>query len=166
MLISIGGLPGSGKTTISRALRAEVGGLHVRIDTIEQAIVDAGISREELGPMGYAVGYAVAGDSLRQGFVVIAESVNPLAITRDAWRNIARAAGARCIEVEVVCSDPVVHEQRAASRVVDIAGLELPSWNAIQARTYEPWNRAHLVIDTATRPVKACVDEVLASMGA
>lgn len=165
MLISIGGLPATGKTTISRLLGAElVNGIHVRIDTIEQAIVEAGLPRRELGVLGYAVGYAVTGDALSQGFIVIAESVNPLAITRDAWCAVAGAVGVRCIEVEVVCSDPVVHERRAVSRSVDIAGLELPSWNAIQGRNYEPWNREHLVIDTAARPVAACVDEIIASM--
>ncbi len=134
----------------------------MRIDTIEQAIVDAGLSRQELGASGYSVGYAIAGDALSQGLVaVIAESVNPLEVTRDAWRDVARAAGVRCVEVEVVCSDPVVHERRVASRSVDIAGLEMPSWKAIQERTYEPWSREHVVIDTADRSVAACVEDIL-----
>jgi predicted kinase len=38
MLIIFGGLPATGKTTLSRALARELGAVHVRIDTIEQAI--------------------------------------------------------------------------------------------------------------------------------
>ncbi|MDO4899240.1 hypothetical protein [Actinomyces sp.] len=39
---------------------------------------------------GYTVGYAVAGDLLDGGNDVFAECVNPLPLTRDAWRETAR----------------------------------------------------------------------------
>ena len=42
MLIIFGGLPGVGKTSIARALAQKIGAVHLRIDTIEQAILDAG----------------------------------------------------------------------------------------------------------------------------
>lgn len=77
MLIVIGGLPGTGKTTLARLPAARTGAVHLRIDTIEQAVVRSGLARRPLGPVGYVVGYAVAGDHLRQGLTVIAESVNP-----------------------------------------------------------------------------------------
>ena len=38
MLIIFGGLPGSGKSTIARALALRLGAVYLRIDTIEQAI--------------------------------------------------------------------------------------------------------------------------------
>ncbi|MGO8655704.1 AAA family ATPase, partial [Rhizobium ruizarguesonis] len=38
MLIIVGGLPGSGNTTIARALAERLNAVHVRVDTIEQAI--------------------------------------------------------------------------------------------------------------------------------
>ena len=42
MLIIFGGLPGIGKTTIARELARQLGAIHVRIDSIEQAIRDSG----------------------------------------------------------------------------------------------------------------------------
>ena len=39
----LGGLPGVGKTTIARELARQIGAVHVRIDSIEQAIRDARI---------------------------------------------------------------------------------------------------------------------------
>ncbi|GHF15639.1 hypothetical protein GCM10014715_83620 [Streptomyces spiralis] len=74
MLIVIGGLPGTGKTTLARLLAARIGAVQVRIDTIEQAIVRSGLARHPVGPAGYVIGYALAGEHLRQGLTVIAES--------------------------------------------------------------------------------------------
>ncbi|MET7332305.1 AAA family ATPase [Nonomuraea sp. NPDC005650] len=149
MLIVIGGLPATGKTTLARLLAARIGAVHVRIDTIEQAIVRSGLAGHPVGPAGYVVGYALAGEHLRQGLTVIAESVNPLAITRDAWREVGVEAGVPVAEVEVVCSDPAEHRHRVASRSVDIPGLWLPDWREVVEREYEPWERERVVVDTA-----------------
>lgn len=35
------------------------------------------------------------------------------------------------------------------TRVVDVPGLELPDWEAVQSRDYVPWTTAQLRIDTA-----------------
>jgi hypothetical protein len=51
--------------------------------------------------------------------------------------------------VELVCSDRAEHERRATTRTVDIPDLVLPTWADILAREYEPWDRAHVVLDTA-----------------
>ncbi|GAA4059433.1 AAA family ATPase [Streptomyces shaanxiensis] len=149
MLIVLSGLPGTGKTTLARLLAGRIGAVHLRIDTIEQAIVRSGLARHPVGPVGYVVGYALAGEHLRQGLTVIAESVNPLAVTRDAWRDVGSASGVETVEVEVVCSDPAEHRHRLTSRTVDIPGLPLPDWPQVLARAYEPWEREHVVIDTA-----------------
>jgi predicted kinase len=73
----------------------------LRIDSIEQAIRDSGVVSKPLDDMGYRVGYSVADDNLRLGRNVIADSVNPLQLTRDAWICVAGRAGASAIEVEI-----------------------------------------------------------------
>lgn len=155
MLVIICGLPATGKTTLARALAWQTGAVHLRVDTIEQAIVRSGLAAQPLGPVGYLVAYALAEDHLRQGLTVVAESVNPLAITRDAWRDVAMRADVAAVEAEIVCSDTAEHRHRAEHRIVDIPDLALPSWDAIVHRDYEPWHREHVVIDTAGRDVAA-----------
>lgn len=149
MLIVMGGLPGAGKTTLARLLAARIGAVHLRVDTIEQAIVRSGVARHPVGPVGYAVGYALTEEHLRQGLTVIAESVNPLSVTRDAWRATALGAGVPVVEVEVTCSDPAEHRRRVTSRPVDIPDLPLPDWQQVVDREYEPWDRERVVVDTA-----------------
>jgi predicted kinase len=105
MLIILGGLPGSGKTTVARALARRLGAVHVRVDTIEQAIRASGDPSIDIGPAGYVVAYGVAEDNLTLGSVVIADSVNPLEITRDAWLAVAARSGVTAVEIEVICSD-------------------------------------------------------------
>lgn len=162
LLISLAGLPGSGKSTLAEALAARLKAVWVRIDTIEQAIRDAGIAQD--GPAGYFVGYGIAALNLRLGHIVVADSVNPIAITRDAWRDVAVQAGAPCLEVEVICSDPEEHRRRVETRVVNIPGLVPPTWQEVVTRHRDPWACPPLVIDTAGRPLDACVAEVLARL--
>ncbi|MEU8849801.1 hypothetical protein AB0C70_27055 [Streptomyces sp. NPDC048564] len=72
MLIVIGALPATGKTTLARLPAAQIGGVHLRVDTIEQAIVRSGLAQHPLGPVGYLVGYAQAEECLHQRLTVIA----------------------------------------------------------------------------------------------
>jgi predicted kinase len=165
VLVVVGGLPGTGKTTLSRLLAAHIGAVHLRVDTIEQALVRSGLARHPVGPAGYVVGYALAEEHLRHGLTVIAESVNPLAVTRDSWRDAGARAGVPVIEVEVICSDPAEHRHRVTSRSVDIPGLPLPDWQQVRRRAYEPWNREHITLDTAGEEPRDSLNPLLQHLG-
>ncbi len=154
MLLILGGLPAVGKTAIATGLARGIKAVHLRIDSIEQALRNARVTIS--GPEGYVVAYAIAEDNLRLGHTVIADSVNPVEVTRAAWRKVAHRAGQRCIEIEIVCSDQAEHRRRVESRKADIAGHQLPTWQQVCAREYEPWP-ASIVIDTAGQHIKASV---------
>lgn len=160
MLIILGGLPGSGKTTIAKELARQLGAVYVRIDSIEQAIRDSRPADQPIQDEGYRVGYAIAEDNLRLGKTVISDSVNPIQMTRDAWMSVAHRAQAPAVEVEIVCSDPQEHRQRVEIRSIDIRGLKPPTWKDVMSREYHPWARRHIVIDTAGRSVAECVKEL------
>ena len=44
----------------------------------------------------------------------------------------------------------------------DIPDLRLPTWEAIEAREYEPWDHERLVVDTAGRDLSGCVEQIVA----
>ena len=160
MLVVLGGLPGVGKTTIARELVRATGAVHVRIDSIEQALRNAGLDVEG---EGYSVAYAIAQDNLRLGLIVVADCVNPWPLTRDEWRAVAGRADVRAIDVEVVCSDADEHRRRIEARSPDIPGHRLPTWSDVITRDYRAWNGERLVIDTARLNVEASVRAILSA---
>jgi predicted kinase len=153
LLIAFSGLPGTGKSTIARALAGSIGAVWLRIDTIEQAIRRSGIVRDRLDDAGYRAAYGVAADNLRLGLSVVADCVNDCALTRDAWR-----------EVEVVCGDRAEHRRRVETRSSEIVGLDLPTWAEIEAGPYEPWDRHRMIIDTARFSPDKCVAALIAAL--
>jgi predicted kinase len=157
MLLILSGLPGTGKTTIAHELARRLHAVHVRIDSIEQAIRDFGVVGASIDDAGYRVGYAVAEDNLRLGLIVIADSVNPLPVTRAAWRDAAARAGTRAVEAEIVCTDLAEHRRRVESRIPDIPGHALPTWADVVTREYLPWDRNPIRIDTAQTGVEQAV---------
>jgi predicted kinase len=157
-LILIDGLPGVGKTSIARELARETGGVHLRIDSIEQALRNCGVRVEG---EGYIVGYAVAEDNLRLGHLVIVDCVNPWPLTREAWRSVATRAQVGSLDVEVVCSDPAEHRRRVESRVADIPGHQVPTWQDVIERDYYPWDdEPRLIVDTAVTSVSDAVSRI------
>ncbi|WP_245477852.1 AAA family ATPase [Bradyrhizobium guangxiense] len=154
-LIVFGGLPGTGKTTIARQLTIRLAATYLRIDAIEQALRDTGLP---VGTEGYAVANALAAENLKLGRIVIADCVNPVLASRAAWQQCALQASAPLVEIEMVCSEPARHRQRVESRTPDIAGFRLPTWSDVVSRAYEPWDREHLVLDTAD----CSIDDLLA----
>ena len=160
----IGGLPATGKSTVATALARQTATPYLRVDRIEQAIVDWSPLSHPLGPVGYAVAHALALEQLQLGLDVIVECVNPLAVTRDGWLGTAATADAALIEVEVICSDQTEHRRRVETRTSDVEGLAKPTWTEVVEREYEPWTRERLVIDSTTTSPENAADRIAAEM--
>ena len=146
-LIVFSGLPGTGKTTVSKALAAELRAPYLRIDSVEQAMRAAGLG--DIGPAGYAVANALAKANLRLGQSVVADCVNPVRASRAGWSAVAARAPAVLVNIHLVCSDPVEHRRRVEGRVADIPGHVLPGWDAELRHGFEVWEEDHLRLDTA-----------------
>ncbi|MEM9975198.1 MAG: AAA family ATPase [Pseudomonadota bacterium] len=146
-LIAFSGLPGTGKSTVARALAADLGAVWLRVDSAEAAIAGSALAPPDLMDAGYAALYALSQDNLALGHTVITDAVNPINLTREAFANAAIEAGARFTQVEVICSDAAEHRARIEARHVRDA--RTPDWATVAARAYDPHTDPHLVIDTA-----------------
>ena len=166
MFIIFGGLPGSGKSTIAQSLAIRMKALYLRVDSLEQAIRSSGILAAGTGPgpAGYMGIYRLAADNLRLGHSVIADTVNPIEITRAAFKAVAAQANTRFLEVEIVCSNAMTHRHRVETRPSTVDGLIPPTWAEVEASDYEPWQNPHLRIDTSHLSVDESVAKIMAAI--
>lgn len=152
------GLPGTGKTTLAQELSKILCGTYLRIDTIEQGIRD--LCSFDVTSEGYGLCYRIATDNLVLGKSVLADSCNPVEITRQQWMDVAIDSGALYINIEIVCSDEAEHRQRIETRKPGVTALQLPTWREVLCREYHPWNCDRVVIDTAGKSISSCVAEL------
>ncbi len=162
MLYIFSGLPGVGKTTLSKALAQRIAAVYLRVDTIEQSLRDQGVN---VAAEGYYAAWRVAEDNLRLGKSVVADSCNPLPISRQGWQSVAISTQADYTNIEVFCSDISEHKLRVESRQTDISGLKLPTWDQVLNRDYEPWRGDRLVIDTYGQSIAQSQQALLHLLG-
>ena len=112
----------------------------------------------------YVVAYRLASENLRLGASVVADCVNPVHATREAWHEVAKSEKAPIFEIEVICSNYLEHQERVETRTADIKDLRLPTWEEVVSREYEPWNEEVLVIDTAKVSLDEAIEKILSSL--
>jgi predicted kinase len=162
VLYIFSGLPGSGKSTLAQQLAGRLGATYLRIDTVEQALRD--LCTIDVQGEGYGLSYKVAADNLRLGISVIADSCNPIELTRNEWENAARDAGARFINIEIVCSDKAEHQKRVETRPSVVPGLKLPMWKDVENRKYDSWNRERIIVDTSAKSAAESFEDLLSAL--
>lgn len=154
-LIVVTGRPGTGKTTLSRALAGRLGCCYLRIDAVETAlqvaVADFGIGDlgpddlgsvdlSDIGPAGYVVVHRLAASNLELGQDVVVDAVCPVPESRQGWAATAVEAGARLIIFETVLSDTAEHRRRVTERRPDMPGQRVPTWDQVTAGEWVPWD--------------------------
>lgn len=103
VLFVFSGLPGVGKTTISKEIAILYKAVYFRIDTIEHGIEE--LCGFKVQGEGYRLTYRIAKDNLTLGNNVVVDCCNPYQFVRKEWKDMALGSGARCIDIEIKCSD-------------------------------------------------------------
>jgi predicted kinase len=119
LLVQMHGHPGSGKSTIARALGKALPAVVIDKDVIASALIRTGLPFGEAGPLSYQVMYAQAARFLADGLSVVFDSPCFWPIIEETTRRVAREANADWRMVETACPD-AVRDERLANRL----GLE------------------------------------------
>jgi predicted kinase len=170
VLILVGGGPGTGKTTLARALAERLGAQSISTDDVRSDMVRRGELIGEPGLLGeglYSPGNvdAVYDAALRQAHLGLCDGRT--VILDGTWadprhRDLARALAtqAAAVMVEIACAAALeisVGRIRTRTRTTSQVTPEIAT--ALADRDHGGWPGAHL-IDT-TRPPTDCVDEAL-----
>lgn len=84
-ILLLSALPGSGKTTLARAICAGGRAVHLPVDTIEKAICASTLSPETAADAGYRVAAIQAVELAAAGHDVVCDAVNADARGRAIW---------------------------------------------------------------------------------
>jgi predicted kinase len=160
-LIVLAGLPGTGKSTLAVRLAEATDGVWLRVDTVEAALLKAGLRRSfATGLAAYVAVADLARDHLRLGRTVVVDAVNGVEEAREAWRTATADLGADRYVLELVCPDRREHRRRVEGRDDPTPPLPPPTWAEVTSRRYDPWTEPTLLLDTSAL-LDATVDRAL-----
>ena len=152
ILFILSGLPGSGKSTLSQFWARKYKIPYLRIDTIEQGLRD--LCHIDVVAEGYELSYRIAAEFLKLGFHVVADSCNPIGLTRMAWEGVAKNNQCDFVNIEIVCSDKDEHRNRIEMRKTEFENLKPLTWEDVEKRLFHPWESERIVVDTAHKSIE------------
>ena len=136
-LTVISGRPGTGKTTLAKAVAHSRRSCYLRVDAAEKALARTGVA---VNVQGYAVIHELAVSNLKLGIDVVVDAVNAVAEARAGWHLAAHRGGAALVQVETWLPDQLDHRRRVETRSADIPDQQVPSWDEVEAQRWTSWD--------------------------
>ena len=164
-LVMLKGFPGSGKSTLGRALSRQLDWPIIDKDDVKDMFSE---QVPDAGGLAYDVMLNTVRRQLLQGLNVICDSPLTHLITYERVQRMAQETHAQLVIVECFCSDELLWSQRVnARKTYGLPAHHMIDWEKMQAyrRQYRaeasfPITHPHLLVDTA-RPLEMCVMEVI-----
>lgn len=158
MIVTIIGLPGSGKTTLAKALLERIDAIHLNADDIRAELsADLGFKPEDRIEQARRMG-ALARYLSAQGRNVVVDFVNPTADTREAYGKtdflvwLDRIKTSRYVDTNALWEDPTDFSLMLTDFTVEDAvetilwETGLPDYKApttLMLGRYQPWHEGH-----------------------
>ena len=116
LVVQMHGEPGSGKSTVARAIAPHIGAVVLDKDVTKAALLRSGVPEEQAGPAAYEVYFSQANDLVRLGHSVILDNPVFWPSVEQRWHALADVAGSPRLLIECVCADRAELERRLVTR--------------------------------------------------
>jgi predicted kinase len=147
-IIVVCGLPGVGKSTVSKAIADAVDGEVLRTDVIRQEIVENPVYTAEEKRRVYDELFERARDQIADGRTVVLDGTYRRRTYRDRARELAAELDTGFDLVTVQCDESVV-ERRIAEREDDASEADVEVYRQYR-ESFEPFVGDHLSIDNSS----------------
>lgn len=147
LLVVYCGLPGVGKSTVSRYTAEQLDAARYRSDEVRQDLFDEPEYTEQETRTTYEALLERARSDLEAGQDVVVDATFNQAGERDRAAAVAERAGAAVEFVRVVCPPEIVRE-RIRARTGDASEANLEVYRE-HRETFEPLEREHVTIDNS-----------------
>lgn len=164
LVIQMHGEPGSGKSTVARAIAPHIGAVVIDKDVIKAALLRSGIAETPAATGAYEAYFDLASSLVRMGHAVILDNPVYWPSVEDRWRALAAEASSPPLMIECVCDDRGELRRRLAARAALESQPRVPLDLSLHPGTFAV-SCERLTLDT-TRPLDACVAEALAYLRA
>jgi predicted kinase len=149
VLVVLTGLPGTGKSTLARAVAQALPAAYLSVDPISAVIEQQPSVADPLGKISYQVVQRVAELQVGFGLSAVVDAVNPFAWVRQEYRDLAQRHGSDFALIYLAFSDTSAHRARVETRAAGGPGL---SWSEVenQIAYYEPSDDFALQLDASS----------------
>jgi len=159
-VVQMHGEPGSGKSTVARALGERIGAVVLDKDVIKAALLRSGIAERDAAAGAYEVYFAQARAFVAAGHSVILDNPVYWESVERRWLEIARDAGSPRILIECLCRNRAELVRRLTSREALESQPREPLDLLRHPGALETAFQPRLTLDT-TRPLNAVISDAL-----
>jgi len=150
MFIVMRGYPGTGKSTIARAIATALHAPLIDRDIIRQVAVDILEDQPRIGRFSYELMFALIREQLRLGLSVVVDTPLTYRITYEQAQELARSFGIPMLVVHCQCP-PEVQKRRLEGRKGKVSEFQITSWQEWEQwkPRFEEFEDRGCVIDTS-----------------
>ncbi len=149
-LVVMRGYPGTGKSTIARAIATSLHAPLIDRDIIRQASVDIFGNHPDIGRFSYELMFALTREQLRLGLSMVVDTPLTYRTTYEQAKSMAAEFHVPMLVVHCKCS-PEVQKRRLEERKGRVSPFQITSWEEWQQwkKRFEDFDDGGCEIDTA-----------------